>query len=143
MTTSTKPSTLFWVVSILALLWNLMGVFAFAAQMAMTPEMLQALPADQRAVYENTPAWATIAFGVAVIGGALGCILLLIRKRLAIFVLTLSLLGIIVQMIHSFFISNSMEVFGPGSMIMPVMVILIGIYLVWFSRNAAARGWLR
>ncbi len=108
----------------------------------MTPEILQALPADQRAVYETTPVWATVAFGVAVIGGALGCVLLLIRKKLATTVLTLSLLGIIVQMIYSFFISNSIEVFGPGGMIMPLMVLLIGIYLVWFSRNAAARGWL-
>ena len=40
--------TWFWVVSIIALLWNLMGLLAFVAQMVMlnSEAMMAALPAD-------------------------------------------------------------------------------------------------
>jgi len=48
---------------------------------------------------------------------------------------------VLVQMFHSFFMSNSFEVFGPGGAVMPVMVMLIAIYLVWLSKRAQAQGW--
>ena len=66
----------------------------------------------------------------------------MLKKSWAVPLLGLSLLGIIVQMIHAFFISNSFEVFGPGSAIMPVMVILVAIYLLWLSMKAKKNGWI-
>ena len=141
-TSNNKPAAWFWVVSALALVWNVMGVMAYLAQVMMSPEALQAMPENERALYESVPAWATGAFAVAVWGGALGCLLLLLRKKLAKPVLVLSLIGIIVQMVHSLALSNSMEVYGPGGLIMPVMVLVIGVGLIWFSGKATANGWL-
>ncbi len=141
-TSSIKPPTWFWVVASIALVWNLLGAMAYVNQVMMTPEELQLLPEDQRAILESTPAWATGAFALAVWGGTLGCILLLMRKKAATPVLVLSLLGLIVQLYHAFFMTNSMEVYGPGGLVMPIMVIAIGVYLIWFSRSAAAKGWL-
>ena len=141
-TSNNKPAAWFWVVSALALVWNVMGVMAYLAQVMMSPEALQAMPENERALYESVPAWATGAFAVAVWGGALGCLLLLLRKKLAKPVLVLSLIGIIVQMVHSLALSNSMEVYGPGGLIMPVMVLVIGVGLIWFSGKATAHGWL-
>lgn len=138
-----KPATWFWVVSVLALIWNLTGVFAYISHVTMTPEAMQALPENERALYESVPTWATSAFAIAVWGGALGCILLLLRRKFATPVLIISLAGIIVQMYHSLFISNSIEVYGPGGMIMPIMVIVIAIFLVWFSRKSTSNGWLK
>lgn len=142
MTTPTKPATSFWVISIVLLIWNLLGVMAYIMHVTMTPETLQALPEDQRALYTDTPVWATAAFAIAVWFSALGSVLLLLRKKLATPVFMLAFAGIVVQMIHSLFISNSIEVYGPGGMVMPVMVIIIGAYLIWYSRNATAKGWL-
>ena len=48
----------------------------------MTAEDLAALPLEQQPLYENIPAWVTGAFAIAVFGGSLACILLLIRKKL-------------------------------------------------------------
>lgn len=129
-------------VAIAALIWNLLGVFAYVGQMMMTPEALSLLPADQRELFESTPAWATGAFAVAVWGGALGSLLLLLKKKASKPVLILSLIGILVQMYHSFFISNNFDVYGPGAAIMPVMVIIIGIGLVWLSDKGIKEGWL-
>jgi hypothetical protein len=142
MTDTTKPATWFWVVSAIALLWNFMGVMAYIEQVTMSAEALQALSENERTLMESTPAWATGAFAIAVWGGALGSLLLLLRKKLATPVLILSFLGIVVQMSHAFFLSNSFEVYGPGGLAMPVMVFLGGILLIWFSRMATAKSWL-
>jgi len=139
--TRVKPPIWFWVVSVLALLWNLLGVMAYLAQMNMTDEVLEALPEAERALYENQPMWATMAFAIAVWGGALGSLALLLRKRWARAVLFISLIGIIVQMTHSFFFSNNFEVYGPDKMIMPIMVIVVGVLLVLFARMAINRNW--
>ena len=142
-TTSNKPKTWFWIVSVLALVWNLMGIMAYISQVTMSPETLQALPENQRAHYDSMPLWATIAFTIAVWGGTVGCILLLLRRKLSTPILILSLVAILVQMYHSFFVSNSFEVFGPGGLIMPIMIVVIGIWLVWLSRKSTANGWMK
>jgi hypothetical protein len=139
--TQRKAPTWFTIVSAVLLVWNLLGVMAYIAQVTMTPEALAALPDGQRELYENVPSWATAAFAVAVNGGALGCLLLLLKKNLAGLFLQLSLLGVMVQMYHSFFMTESFEVFGPGGMVMPVMVIVIAIYLVMFAAKAKAQKW--
>jgi len=131
----------FKVVAIIAFIWNLLGVLAFVGQMFITPEMLAELPVAEQELYANTPIWATAAFAVAVFAGAFGSLFLLLKKTVATLILTLSLIAVLVQMFHSFFMSNSFEVFGPGGAVMPVMVMLIAIYLVWLSKKAQAQGW--
>ncbi len=142
-TTDNKPKIWFWIVSAVALVWNLMGVMAYITQVTMSPEALQALPENQRALYESVPSWATMAFAIAIWGGVIGCVLLLLRRKQATPVLILSLAGILVQMYHSFFISNSFEVFGPGGLVMPIMIVVMGIWLIWLSRKATANGWMK
>ena len=135
-----KPSTSFWIIGIVALIWNLMGVFAYLQEAYMTAEDLAALPIEEQALYENIPAWVTAAFALAVFGGALACILLLLRKKLATFVFIISFVSILAQMTYNLLISKAMEVYGPGGMIMPIMVIVIGAYLIWYSKKMDAQG---
>ena len=131
----------FMVVSAVLLVWNLLGVMAYIAQVTMGPEALAAMPDEQRQLIENTPAWTTAAFAVAVNFGALGCLLLLLKRNLAGLFLQLSLAGVVVQMFHSFFMSKSFEVYGPGGLVMPVLVIVIAIYLVTLAARAKAHRW--
>lgn len=136
-----KAPKWFMIVAAVLLVWNLLGVMAYIMQVMMSPETLAALPQEQRQLYENTPAWATAAFAVAVNFGALGCVLLLLRKNLAGLFLQLSLAGVLVQMFHSFFMSKSFEVFGPGGLVMPLLVLVIAIYLVLLAARAKTNGW--
>jgi len=78
-----KAPTWFNVVAAVMLVWNLLGVMAYIAQVTMTPETLAALPEAERQLYASTPVWATAAYAIAVNGGALGCLLLLLKKNLA------------------------------------------------------------
>lgn len=139
---SNKPTTLFWVIGIFALIWNAMGVMAYIGQAYMTDDMLAALPEAERALYENVPAWVTAAFAIAVFAGTLGCILLLLKKKLAKPVFLVSLIAIIVQMTYNLFMSKAAEVYGPGGMVMPIMVIAIGVFLLLYSKKCIDKGWL-
>ena len=144
MTNSTnKPTTGFWIIGVLALLWNLMGVMQYLIQAYMTDETLQALPEAERALYENAPAWVTGAFAIAVFGGLLGCILLLLRKKSATTLLLISMAGILVQMTYSLFMSNAREVYGTTALLMPLMVLAIGAFLIWYSKQMTAKGILK
>jgi len=142
MTSANKPPTWFWIVGGISLVWNLLGVMAYIAQVTMSPEALQALPENERTLLESVPTWATSAFAIAVWGSTLGCILLLLRKKLATSVLILAFAGILVQMYYNLFMSKSLEVYGPGGMAMPIMVFAIGVFLIWFSRKSTANGWI-
>jgi hypothetical protein len=142
-TAPTKPTTAFWIISVLALLWNLMGVWAYIDHVTMTSETLLSKLPEEQALYTNVPTWVTAAFAIAVWGSTLGSILLLLRKLWATPVFVISFAGIIVQMVHQLFISKSIEVYGPGGAVMPVMIMLIGAFLIWYSRNATAKGWLK
>ena len=138
--TSNAPKW-FMIVVVILLVWNLLGVMAYLMQVTMGPEVLAALPEAERQLYENTPAWATAAGAVAGNGGALGCVLLLLKRNLAGIFLQLSLAGVLVQMFHSFFMSNAFEVIGPGGLIMPVMVLAVAIYLVTLAAKAKVHRW--
>jgi len=142
MTHSTKPPLWFWIVSTLMLLWNGVGAAAYIQEATLSQDALQAMNAEARALLLSRPPWATAAFAIAVFGGTIGCLLLLVRSRRAVPILMLSLLGVAVQMVHAFLIANSYAVFGPGGLIMPAMIVAGALFLVWFALFARGRGWL-
>jgi hypothetical protein len=129
----------FWVIGAFALIWNVMGVANFFVQM--NPEMLAAYRESERAIIENRPAWATAAFAVAVIGGAIGSLLLLLKKPLAFHVFIVSLLGVIVTMIHS--LGAGIE-FGVGEILgIILMPLAVAVFLIWYSKLVQSKGWAR
>ncbi len=143
MSDSNKPPLWFWIVSVLALLWNLMGVFSYLSQAYIGVEELEQMTQAQRELFEAQPAWVTGAFAIAVFGGTLGCIALLLRKKWAKPVFILSLLAVLAQFAYSLFLSNTVEVYGNTAIIMPIVIIIIAILLVMFAKKGAQKGWLR
>ncbi len=140
MATTTKPSKSFWIISVLALIWNAMGVIVYLGQAFMTDDMKSLIPADQLKLIENTPSWVTAAFAIAVWFGLLGCILLLARKKIAHKIFVISLLGVLVQTAYSFFMTNALEVYGNTGLIQPIITIFISFYLVLFAKKAENSG---
>ena len=133
----------FVILAVIIAIWNLMGVIAFMMQITMTVEQVLALPEKEQMLYQDIPIWVNIAFGLAVTGGSLGCVALVLKKAIALPILIISLLGVLVQMYHSFIIAGAFDVYGPGGTIMPIMVFIIALYAVWLANNAKAKGWIR
>jgi hypothetical protein len=128
----------FWAVGAVALIWNVMGVINFFAQM--NPDVLAAYRESERAIVEGRPAWATGAFAIAVFGGALGCLLLLLRKSAAYYLFIASLLGVIVTMTHTLGVGID---FGLGEILgIILMPVVVAAFLIWYSKQAESKGWI-
>ena len=143
MTTSHKPNIWFWVLSIIALLWNAMGVNQYLQQ-AYNTDTFKAMYPDEKVLEMalNTPSWVMAAFAIAVFSGLLGSIFLLLRKKIAKPVFIVSLVTIIIQMFYNVFMSGAMDIYGPGAVIMPIMVIGFAVFILWYTKKSATKGWL-
>ena len=127
----------FWVIGALALVFNIMGVVNYFMQM--NADSLASFPESYRPIIEGRPAWATGAFAIAVFGGALGCLLLLLRKSAAFYVLIASLLGVMVSMVHIFGVAG----FSSFEIWMGVLMqLVVTAFLIWYSKRAESKGWI-
>ena len=134
---SVKPPVWFWIISIAALVWNGMGVMVYLTRAFATDEMIAQMTPEQQAQFNvEYPAWVTAAFALAVFCGALGSLALLLRKKWAYQLLVVSAVAAIVQHIY-YFMNVEM-----ASIVMPIMVIVVCIFLIWFSKNAITKGWI-
>ncbi len=139
-----KPGFSFWTIGTVALLWNLLGVMAYLVQVTATPDQLAAAyTAEQVELLLAVPAWATSMTAIATNFGVLGSILLLLRRTWSVPVYSISLVALVIQDIYSFAMTETLAVFGPTPLIIQGAVLLIAVFLVWYSRQASARGWLR
>jgi hypothetical protein len=129
----------FWAIGAVALIWNVMGVINFFVQM--NPDALSAYRESERAIIEGRPAWATGGFAIAVFSGVLGCLLLLLRKPAAFYLFIASLLGVIVTMTHTLSIGID---FGLGEILgIILMQLVVAAFLIWYSKHAESKGWIR
>jgi hypothetical protein len=132
----------FWAIVIVALMWNVMGVINFFWQM--NADALASFPETHRAIIEGRPAWATGGFAIAVFGGVLGCLLLLLRKSAATYLFFASLLGVIVTITHTLVIASSTIDFSPFEILMMILMpLVVATFLIWYSKWAESKGWIR
>ena len=132
-----KPKLSYWLIAGLGLIWNLMGCMNYIVQT--NAEGVARMPEAYQALILSRPAWATAAFAIAVFGGAVGCILLLLRRRVAVYVLILSLIGTAVTLAQAV----GFEGFSSQVMMSTGMAFLVSVVLWWTGRTADRAGWLR
>ena len=141
---TTKVPAWYWVVSIIFLLWNIMGVLSFFAHSFIPAEAMAALPENERALYAEYPMWIYIVFALAVLFGLLGAVGLLIKKKWAKMAAIISFVAIIIQMTHNVFFTSSIEVYGTAQAVtMPIIVVVLGLLLILFTKNAVKKEWLK
>lgn len=138
-----KLPTWFWVLAALAAVWNLLGVGAYLADVTMSPEALQKLTEAERELRAATPALVTGAYAIAVFAGLLAAVALLLRRKSATALFAISLLAVILQMGYLFVLMNAGSVLGSGAIVFPLIIIVLGALLLWFSIAANNNGWLR
>jgi hypothetical protein len=142
-TTTTKPNTLFWIVAIVALLWNLLGIYFWAVEyFLMTDEMKAQVPAEQIEMMNAAPVWMMWIYAVAVFCGTVASLFLLLRKRVAVPLFLISLVAILIQMGYWIFAMDAVGKLGAEAIIMPLIVIAIAIFLYFYSKGAAMRGYI-
>ena len=137
--TVSRPHWSFWLIGVLTLIWNVLGCVNFILQM--NPDVVSSYRETEQAIIQGRPIWATAGFAVAVFGGALGCVLLMLKKPAAYYFFVASLIGVVVTMLHTLRKGIS---FGIGEVIgIIVMPIIVAAFLVWYAKYAEQRGWFK
>jgi hypothetical protein len=129
-----------WLVGIVTLLFNAMGVFSYTmtklgklAELGMTPEQI--------AFMDSYPAWANGLWALGVWGAFAGSLLLLLRIRWAVPAMLVALLGLIGTTAYNYGLADV-----PASMQAPALDVAIWgvtLFLLVYCRTMRSAGVLR
>ena len=120
----------------------LMGMFCVLYLMHVTANP-GSMPLDQRAAYDATPAWVVGAFGIGAWVGAVGAILLILKRRQAEIALLVSLAGMLVWLAGSLAVGPLREAMSANDLLLIIAMIAVTWTIFWFARHSRQRGWLR
>ena len=126
--------------AVASLLFMALGCIMYLMHVLADPA---AMPLDQRAAYEAEPLWVTAAFAVSVWIGVAGTVLLVMRKRLAEFLLMVSLAAVLVWLAGLLVVTGLRENMSANDLLVAIVVTAITWTIFWFARHSQQRQWLR
>jgi hypothetical protein len=132
-----------WIVGVLALLWNGVGAFDYLATQLRLEGYMSQFTQEQLDYFYGFPPWAVAAWATAVWFALFGSLALLLRRRLAYLLFTVSLVAMLASTVHSFLLSDGAAMMGSGGVVFSGLIVVIGVLLVWYSKSMTTRGVLR
>ena len=142
--TSRTPMHL-WIVGILATIWTGFGCYDYVMTQSKNVAYLEMMGGPDVVTYFTSfPAWVVAFWAIGVWGSLIGSLFLLARSHRAVLLFGASIVGLLVTTIYQFGISNPpAALMTPGMLTMTVVVWVVAIGLLAYSRVMAARGVLR
>ena len=142
--TALRPPWHLWVVGVVALLWNAFGCVDYTMTQLQGDVWLDqfGMTEVQIAYFHTMPAWTFAAWAIGVWGGALGAVLLLLRRKWALHAFVASFLGWLAGVIYAFGMSNGLEVMGN---VWPMQIVIGAacLFFIWYAWMMSKRGVLR
>ncbi len=133
----------FWLIGIVALLWSAMGAFDYIMTQTENEGYMAQFSLEQLEFYYNFPSWLVAFWAIAVWGGVIGSILLLMKKRLAVGTFLVSFLAMLITTIHNYGFSNGLEVSGsPFELIFSGVIFVVALALFLYARAMHKRNYL-
>jgi hypothetical protein len=129
-----------WVVGGVSLLWNSLGATDFVMTQTRNKAYMSGFTPAQLDFYYGFPWWVVTAWGIAVGSGVLGSLLLLGRKRQAVFFFALSLVGMVLTDIRNLAFADGFKVMGGvEALIFSAVIFLVGALLLLYSGSMCKR----
>jgi hypothetical protein len=133
-----------WAVGIAAVLWNSVGATDFLMTETRNKAYLSGFTQAQLEFCFNIPAWAVATWGIATWGGVLGSLLILLRRRQAVYLFLASTLCTVLTDVYSFVLSDGFKVMGGApALAFSAVILVIGVLLLVYARSMRGRGVLR
>jgi len=130
-----------WLVGILGGLWSVMGAGSFLLTQMNVEAVMSRFPPQQREYFLSFPWWADGFWAIGVVGGVIGCLLLLLRNRLASPVLLASLIGTIGSSLGGLVMLGGMEVMREtGGLGLAVFPVILAAFLAYYARAMRRNG---
>ena len=137
-----KPSIWYWVICVLALVWNGFGAADYLAYHLDTPAYEARMEADAVSYFNSLPGWLMWAWALAVWGGILGWVLMLLRSRFALPAFVVSLVAMVIN--FGYWIpTGGLSIMPVAGLVVTAFVVAGAVFAVWFARRARAKGTLR
>jgi hypothetical protein len=142
-TTPGRPWHL-WLIGIVGGLWSLMGVVSFILTQMNVEAVMSRFPPQQRAYFESFPLWAIAFWAIGVFAGVIGCLLLLLKNRLAFHVLLASVIGTMVATLGGLFLLGGMAVMTETDALgVTALPVFVAAFLAYYARAMSKKGVLR
>jgi hypothetical protein len=129
-----------WTIGIAALLWNAVGALDYVMTQTKNASYMGQFTAEQLEYFYGFPAWCVACWAIAVWGGVLGSVLLLLRKRLAVPVFLVSLVAMVLTTVYNFGLSDGVRIMGSGAAAFSAVIFVIAVALYLYARSLARRG---
>lgn len=132
-----------WLIGGVALLWNAVGAMDYVMTQTRNVAYMDAFTPEQLAFFYGFPSWVIASWAIGVWGGVLGSLLLLLRRRAAVWAFFASLVGMVITAFQNYMLSNGMEVMGDAfSLAFTGAIFLIALALLLYARAMHKRGLL-
>jgi len=134
-----------WLVGVIAVLFNAIGVFDFVMTLAQGAKYQASagMTPEQIAHYQQMPGWMMVVWAVGVFGAFLASILLLLRRKLAWPVFVLSLAAFLVSLVYTYILTNGGAIMGPQmaitSAVIALLLVLFSAYAWFMAQRAVLR----
>lgn len=130
-----------WTVGALSLLWNAVGVVDFTMTQTKNESYMSAFTPAQLEYFYGFPIWVVLAWGIATWGSALGSVLLLMRRKLAVLTNLVVLGAMAITFVHNLILTDGMKIMGGiGPLVFTLVIVAIGVLLYFYARAMARRG---
>ena len=133
-----------WVVGIVSLLWNSIGAMDFVMTQTKNEAYMSAFTPEQLSFFYGLPTWTVIAWAVAVWGGVIGSIVLLMRNRFAVHVFLFSFIAMVITSFQNYVLSNGLEVIGDTfALVFSAVIFVVALLLYLYARSMNQRNILK
>lgn len=132
-----------WIIGILALLWDAMGAFDYAATQLRLEFYMNQFTPEQLAYFYGFPPWADAVWAIAVWSSVAGALGLLLRRSWAVWMFGIAIVGLAASSLYNFVLSDGMAVMGSAAAMFTLVIWLIALGLFFYARAMAVRGVLR
>ena len=138
--TAATPKHL-WVIGVVTVLWNSMGAMDFVMTQTRNESYMAAFTPEQLEFFYGFPTSVIAAWAIAVWGGLIGSILLLLRRGEAVWVFLASFIAMLITTIHNYGLSNGMEVIGDTfSLVFSAVIFVVALALFFYARSMKQQG---
>lgn len=143
METGAKPAWHFWLIAVLAFVWNMGGVIDYSMSHLQNQAYMAQFTQEQLDYFNNFPAWATSFWALGVWGAFAGSILLLLRRRIAFHAFAVSIIGLIGSSFYQRSVDIPDSLQTTGATIFLAAIWVVALFLLYYSRRMTNAGILR
>lgn len=139
----TKAPFWFWIIAVLAVLWNFGGVFDFVMTHSQNADYFAEFTVEQRDYFYAYPIWASAIWAIAVFGALLASVLLLFKSRYAVQLFAVSIFAMFASFAYQLISNPPDEFYTAPNLFFTAIIWVLSFLLLFFAARMRSKGILK